>query len=446
MELYNYLGHNKYSTSAFCIVLDLPIDLTNFKNGLNDHQFALYLHEYIHFLQDFSTIYGLMKFSNILLYTKAQASYAVKKRYKKIKIPAHAPSDSHSYSYVKRNYDMFQLYRGDGVNSLSQHFDKHSITIKQIKEVSNLKPSNNETIKTLQITIEDQNGTTNTVCFGGEIICENMASLAEREYLKNKQLLPSKTTEYPYYLAEKLAEFIYPEIASLSKEWLFWIMDLCLSKSFNPGYVFFLLIKDLKDNSFVKAPTNEKLLAIFDKIINGGKYTLMEIHKEILDELDQIFRLPMFDGNKDWLKVEFERIRFLRQDSQIMRSFMQYKKTELSRMARVIMDMLGHPTVKNDISEAIIQPPARALKFHQVTNLCLWYFEAYKEVFSALNIPHYKCQMYKDCVRSKIIDKEILNTKVCPEQQKIYNTTSSMALCPFGVFWKSLGLWGKKPI
>ena len=86
-------------------------------------------------------------------------------------------------------------------------------------------------------------------------------------------------------------------------------MDLCLSKSFNPGYVFFLLIKDLKDNSFVKAPTNEKLLAIFDKIINGGKYTLMEIHKEILDELDQIFRLPMFDGNKDWLKVEFERIR-----------------------------------------------------------------------------------------------------------------------------------------
>ena len=98
-------------------------------------------------------------------------------------------------------------------------------------------------------------------------------------------------------------------IPNSGKEWLFWIMDLCLSKSFNPGYVFFLLIKDLKDNSFVKAPTNEKLLAIFDKIINGGKYTLMEIHKEILDELDQIFRLPMFDGNKDWLKVEFERIR-----------------------------------------------------------------------------------------------------------------------------------------
>lgn len=79
MDLWNYLGSNKYNTSAFSIVLDLPIDLTNFKEELNEFQFSLYLHEYIHFLQDISTMYGLMKLSDIILYTKAQAAYAVSK-------------------------------------------------------------------------------------------------------------------------------------------------------------------------------------------------------------------------------------------------------------------------------------------------------------------------------------------------------------------------------
>ncbi|MDR1500666.1 MAG: hypothetical protein LBI58_06760, partial [Tannerellaceae bacterium] len=80
MDLCNFLGSNRYNTSAFSIVLDLPIDLTNFKEELNEFQFSLYLHEYIHFLQDISTVYGLMKFSNIILYTKAQAAYAVNSR------------------------------------------------------------------------------------------------------------------------------------------------------------------------------------------------------------------------------------------------------------------------------------------------------------------------------------------------------------------------------
>lgn len=105
------------------------------------------------------------------------------------------------------------------------------------------------------------------------------------------------------------------------------------------------------------------------------------MYKEILDEFDQIFYLPMFKANKDWLKAEFERILFLRQNPRIMRYFMQYDGDGLSRVAKIVIDLLGHPTVKNDLSEAIIKPPAKALQFHQVMNICLWYFEAYKEVF-----------------------------------------------------------------
>jgi hypothetical protein len=247
-------------------------------------------------------------------------------------------------------------------------------------------------------------------------------------------------------LAEKLAEYIYPNITNLTVEWMFWIMDLYLSIAFNPGYVFYLLIKQLKDVDFVNNPDENQLLDIFNNIVNGGTYKLEEMHKEILDEFDQIFYLPMFKANKDWLKAEFDRLCLLRQSPHIMRYFMQYEGDKLSYVARMVMDMLGHPTVKNDLSEAIIKPPAKALQFYQVMNLCLWYFEAYKEVYLALNSKKYHCQMYKDCIRSKIIGKDVEKTGICPEQQSIYSAVMPEALCPFGVFWRSLGLWGKKPV
>ena len=180
MDLWNYLGSNKYNTSAFSIVLDLPIDLTNFKEELNEFQFSLYLHEYIHFLQDISTMYGLMKLSDIILYTKAQAAYAVSKRISNIKIPAHAPSDVRLFSYVKRNYDLMPIYMGDTVRTLprdNKHpFDKSIVKIVAIEEKLIIKPNIKEKIETLRVTIEDRNGNKESIVFGGEIICENMAS------------------------------------------------------------------------------------------------------------------------------------------------------------------------------------------------------------------------------------------------------------------------------
>lgn len=72
-------------------------------------------------------MYGLMKLSDIILYTKAQAAYAVSKRISNIKIPAHAPSDVRLFSYVKRNYDLMPIYMGDTVRTLPRD-NKHPLT------------------------------------------------------------------------------------------------------------------------------------------------------------------------------------------------------------------------------------------------------------------------------------------------------------------------------
>lgn len=448
MELCNYLGSNKYKTSAFCIIIDLPIDSNNFIHNLNDNQYSLYLHEYMHFLQDISTAYGLMKLSNTLLYTKAQAVYAIDKKIKEIKVPAYVSSDIKSYSYVKRNFSILPTYIGDTTKSILRNchnFNNKEIRIISYKEKEIIKPNINDKIKYLELIIEDNKNNRANVIFGGEIICENMASLVEREYVRNVcNNQNSSTNEYPYYLAEKLAKYIYPELERLSNEYFFLMMDLCLTETFNPGYVFYLLVKELKKANFINNINDNDLLNIFNKITNGGRYKLHEIYEEINYEIEQVFYLPMFEGNKEWLKTEFKRLSFLRQNKLIMRCFMQYNNQKISRTAKMIMDILGHPTIKNDAYEAIIKPPSHAFHFHQVQNISLWYFEAYKEVFLALNNKNYKCQMYNDCFRSKIIKTKVDDTETCPEQIKIYNATTTNSLCPFGVFWRSLGLWGKK--
>ena len=379
MELCNYLGSNKYKTSAFCIILDLPIDLNNFIYNLNDNQYSLYLHEYMHFLQDISTAYGLMKFSNILLYTKAQAVYAIDKKIKEIKVPAYAPSDIKLYSYVKRNYTILPTYIGDTIKSIPRNghvFNKKKIRILSFAEKEIVKPNISEKIKYLELIIEDNNQNLEKVIFGGEIICENMASLVEREYFLNVCSDQSfSENEYPYYLAEKLAKFIYPELERLSSEYFLLMMDLCLSETFNPGYVFYLLVTALKKVDFANNINEDDLLDIFNNITNGGRYELHEIYEEINYEIEQVFYLPIFEENKKWLRTEFERLLFLRQNKLIMRYFMQYENHKISRVARMIMDILGHPTIKNDLSESIIKPPSYAFQFHQVQNMSLWYFE-----------------------------------------------------------------------
>ena len=53
-----------YRPSFFHMKIDLPVDLGDL-NEITDATFALYLHEYIHFVQDISTIYGLMNITTI---------------------------------------------------------------------------------------------------------------------------------------------------------------------------------------------------------------------------------------------------------------------------------------------------------------------------------------------------------------------------------------------
>jgi hypothetical protein len=89
------------------------------------------------------------------------------------------------------------IYMGDTVRTLprdSKHpFEKNIVAIVDIEEKRVIKPNIQEKIDTLRVTIEDLNGNKESIVFGGEIICENMASIAERGFLANLDQVPSQS-------------------------------------------------------------------------------------------------------------------------------------------------------------------------------------------------------------------------------------------------------------
>ncbi len=66
-----YWGNNSYRASQFAIKLDGPIDPNTIFEDIRNRPSlrSLFLHEYIHFLQDVTTRYGLMKAANMYAYT-----------------------------------------------------------------------------------------------------------------------------------------------------------------------------------------------------------------------------------------------------------------------------------------------------------------------------------------------------------------------------------------
>ena len=75
-----------YRPAFFQIKIDLPVDLGNL-GEVTDGTLSLYLHEYIHFIQDISTIYGLINISTINYYIQDCAARISRQTEKEFSIP-----------------------------------------------------------------------------------------------------------------------------------------------------------------------------------------------------------------------------------------------------------------------------------------------------------------------------------------------------------------------
>lgn len=215
-----------YLPSFFEIVVDSSATTFDL-NEITNQELTVFFHEYIHFLQDIATVYGL---NNIYVWSEYLSS--VLNRIYKTKGILNIPFTINDNSdNVNLNKQVSKITFGDDCEA------KGEITNIQINEFELVTNSLLPKIPTVTIVI----GEDEFFSFGALAIMENMAYIMERICMP---YFYQKSPDFPYRVAEKVSDF-YVKDFSKNLEMVLALCDMSLQTS-NPGKVYVDVMKGLK--------------------------------------------------------------------------------------------------------------------------------------------------------------------------------------------------------
>lgn len=403
-------------------------------NELSDEVLATWFHEYLHFLQDISTTFGLMHITHVVEYMKFCA-LEIQNSEKNFEVPIHAKySNLHT---VYQNSLLVPEYVGTTTHTLFYEINSITSDLLAVKISGDLFVNVDSII--LNITVNAQ---MKTVKFGSLAIIESMAFLIEKSCFPSNNLI----SEFPYLTAKKVVNHIYPEFGFDDLN----IIALCDSslRSFNPGNNFYLsLIKMKKETWLPNKPEEVYEYCSSVEKINYYEFTnLDEVHvfmkNEAIKSLTAYFTDKEFKDIKKWISIIIEDINLIRKNNPYF--FLEIAKGGFGRNNQAflkILSTIGTPLILNLNGEATFYHPQQ-----NSFNFNTYLMGALAEIFKVFNTGESKCGLYHackenchdqnipDCTNSKCLDSPWDKVK------------ESDALCPYAQFWYVWKLSGKTPI
>lgn len=435
-------GNNSYRVGQFIIRIDGSLNMDDFPDCLkmNPTVFSLFLHEYIHFIQDISTRYGLMKESTIYSETFLMAKNIVTDKSKFFLIPQKIMSSNRLP--ILENSRLLIYRMGSSLN-LKEKFNgkKFKITGYETKvaRISSLVREIYIILKTKDEVTEEK---LDEIILGGEILSEGMAFLAEKKFCENAGVSPLKGQEYPYMVTQKFVKYFYPAMAE-NEFAIYQCIDACLFFTFNPGYHFVELLKFLKKNKAIEKGWNEnnisEYFARFNKQLNGY-FQLSNCQHDSLSQIFNCFKLPQLHDTLHWLLRVYKCIGKLRTYPYFTKCFYLHNDED-EQMFNLILRNLGTPLIQNDNYESRIY----SLFKWNTMDVHPEYFEA---VFCLRSIFHEtgRCLLYDFCKMSQKYNHSLVVNETCNTPWVRLNIQYfKPQLCPFEVLWKHWGLVGKVP-
>lgn len=286
IELHKILG--MYIPSVMKLKINIPDDLERI---IGSNYESVLVHEFIHFLQDISTIYGLMNFNIYLNDLAGQAENIYKQPYgSKIKRKSVLVYESK----VSVNKDLVYIYRGsnDEIKELNENIKINLISIKEnhVEQAPEL--------LTYYLNFSDEK--INNIHFGAIQIMESMAYELETAIYPNA----FKSDDHPYKIVRLLLER-NTKLSFSSKE-IVAICDAALM-GFHPAEAIFHMLHELKGMS-----KNPDILWYYDYVIDAQKagktVNNEEISRDIFTKISEInmmvlnfFPPPNLENVSSWL-------------------------------------------------------------------------------------------------------------------------------------------------
>jgi hypothetical protein len=437
-ELAKTLGGGLYRPTFFNMEIGHEADMGNLEN-LPDEPSAIYLHEYVHFLQDITTTYGLSNIAAVVDFIK-YANGIILKRDIDTFCPPIKPTPS-AHNTVSFNQKLKPKYIG---NQEPIRFANIAKVTKQ-KETVTLQNGNVEVEKIILDYI-DNRGNLAYYQFGAHCILESMAYLVENSVYPD---LVQRPPDFPYKAAQKVVENEYPSFG----ENLLNVLALCdVSLGvFNPGEFFYTMLQKMRDENYLPIRPEEiygycasKVSFQFSDATNLNQLFLI-LSNMAREGLQDYFTTPNLSGAKRWVGYTIAAAFNIRLTNPFfILNIAQSGKIQSNVPFIGILNELGTPMVTNLRDELTFYSPIE--KENDIRPEFLWAINQIYELVRKplVNTPQ-KCKMKKWCKASCHEQNQPDFTNAhCDDSPWL--RVNDERLCAFATMWKTWGLEGYTPI
>lgn len=216
----------------------------------NAHMKGVFMHEYIHYIQHLTTLWGIsVSRHHNLLFCNYRQFFADNDTIPvPLTIPMVAPD-------MKPFFDCFNRIKGD--REYGERVDQIRVSEEEIQAAHD----ENRAVRVDTYNAETNEWLNKKLKFGYYVIIESMADMLQRIYEPNV-----KHDDVPYLVVQKLCQSIYPEAAHDYKKMI--ALCTCALMSSNPGFEFFNVVE------FAKTYPEMDGVTLYKEYINNSNITL----------------------------------------------------------------------------------------------------------------------------------------------------------------------------
>lgn len=398
-------------------------DLTINKLPLKD--MTVLFHEYIHFLQDFTTYYGLNAIYaySEYLHSVVNRIYGIKA--KEFTIPFNITDNTDN---VLLNKQLLNFTQGDTEECSPFSVDEVE------EDMDELLP--NDYMKNVPNVILNLNGDLRV--FGAIAIMESMS------YLMERQCSPAgyeKSPDFPYRSAELVADY-YVKDFSNNPLMVLALCDMSLQSS-NPGACFVRVMKGIRDGNV----TFEKPEDIYDHFYNqisvtayGTESTLVSHFKMLLSVVQNCMKsylrdMPILKEYYDWIDhlVKFA-INWREYDRYFLLKMARHNDLVTNSCWGYAVHEVGSPLMVNNNGDYF-----KILQSGSLLGMDVEYFRAIRQIETLFETGKSSCDMYNWCKKSPNATPNEL-CKTTP-----WGKCMEGRLCPYALLWKHWNLKDREP-
>ena len=410
-----------YKTSFF--EMNCPVPKSDEPiQSLSDDKLSTFFHEYIHYIQDFTTMYGLHR-----LYVASEyihyAANVIYKGPKRFNVPIEPIDDD---SNVYKNSYIAKLVYGDYNNTID------SFTIKNIYTDNNI-VDDKHNIK--GVIVKTNEG--DKITFGSYAISESMAYLMEQLCCKDSGNVP----DFPYKTAEKIAEHCSPDFASNKLN----VLALCDASLlvFNPPIQFVSFLEKVRDGKLTIKEPRDVYRYFYGMQFEGENNITMSLIQSLTCLKDMVVKdlKSYFANSKSYNDFkEFVEDLFaggLEQRAKHCSFILQMAEGGCIRQNKAIstfIESFGSPLMSNN---EMLYYSLKTNNFN-MENMAL--FKVIYQIYRLWKKGERNCEMKEWCETSRF--KVDARCSTAPWLR----CNDEGPLCPYASLWKSWNLCGFEPI